>query len=101
VVQWAGCVEVNGCAASPDELSTQASRDRLTGMAREYLDAIRPYLDRMRELAELSEAHPADTDRIHACEDRLEVLFRTDGRHNGPTMSLPRPWPEARSTQPW
>jgi hypothetical protein len=61
----------------PGGLHTQTPREQLAALAGQYLGARRPYLDQMRELTELSEAHPGDTARIEAGHQRLEELSRS------------------------
>lgn len=64
----------------PGELHTQTPKEQLSALAREYLETMRPYLDQMRALTELSEQHPQDSARIEASHQRLDGLFWTEKR---------------------
>jgi hypothetical protein len=60
----------------PSDLHTQTAKERLSVLAAEYLEAMRPYLDQMRELAEFAEDDPTDAARIEAGYVRLNELAR-------------------------
>jgi hypothetical protein len=80
----------------PSDLHTQAPKERLSGLAAEYLEAMRPYLDQRRELAELSEDNPTEAAQIQAGEARLLEFIRRDERERtydaiDETLSLDAP----------
>jgi hypothetical protein len=64
----------------PDDLHTQTPKEQLSALAQEYLEAIRPYLNQMREITDLYEQRPEDSVRIEAGHHRLDELCRTDER---------------------